>query len=82
MLVALNAKESVDWERLRISVCCSALATWFFCAELISQAKELVYHLEKPVNRLKGRLTTRVAQLPPMNPNARPPVTSRATKAR
>jgi len=63
MLVALNATESVDWDRLRIS------------------AKELVYHLEKPVNRLRGRLTTRVAQLPPMNPNIRPPAT-RATKPR
>lgn len=63
MLVALNATESVDWDRLRIS------------------AKELVYHLEGPVNRLKGRLTTRVAQLPPMDPNARPPVT-RTTKPR
>jgi len=64
MLVALNATETVDWDRLRIS------------------AKELVYHLEKPVNRLKGRLTTRVAQLPPMNPNARPSVTLRVPKPR
>ena len=31
MLVALNAKESVDWDRLRISVCCLTLipeAAW------------------------------------------------------
>jgi len=27
MLVALNAKESVDWDRLRISVCCLSLAS-------------------------------------------------------
>lgn len=26
MLVALNAKESVDWDRLRISVCCLSLS--------------------------------------------------------
>ena len=82
MLVALNAKETVDWDRLRVSVCSFTLATDFVRTESVSQAKELVYHLEKPVNRLKGRLTTRVAQLPPMNPNARPPVTSRATKPR
>jgi hypothetical protein len=82
MLVALNAKESVDWDRLRISVCFITLVADLVWTEFVSQAKELVYHLEKPVNRLKGRLTTRVAQLPPMNPNARPPVTSRATKPR
>jgi len=27
MLVALNAKESVDWDRLRISVCCFSFAS-------------------------------------------------------
>ena len=81
MLVALNAKESVDWDRLRISVCRLHLVVEIVCADSVAQAKELVYHLEKPVNRLRGRLTTRVAQLPPMNPNIRPPVT-RATKPR
>jgi len=40
MLVALNAKESVEWDELRI------------------KAKELVYHLEKPVNQLRGRLAS------------------------
>ena len=82
MLVALNAKESVDWDRLRVSVCFFPLVAKLFCAESSPQAKELVYHLEKPVNRLKGRLSTRVAQLPPMNPNARPPVVPRTAKSR
>lgn len=57
--------------------CCERV----LCVDPITQAKELVYHLEGPVNRLKGRLTTRVAQLPPMDPNARPPIT-RTTKLR
>jgi len=30
--------------------------------ELRMKAKELVYHLEKPVNQLRGRLTARVSQ--------------------
>lgn len=33
MLVALNAKESVDWDRLRISVCCLSLASKMTCAD-------------------------------------------------
>ena len=33
MLVALNAKESVDWDRLRISVCCLSLVAGV-CADM------------------------------------------------
>ena len=33
MLVALNAKESVDWDRLRISVRCLFLASGMVCAD-------------------------------------------------
>lgn len=35
MLVALNAKESVDWDRLRISVRFFSLACEMVCAELL-----------------------------------------------
>ena len=33
MLVALNARESVDWDRLRISVCCLSPAPETACAD-------------------------------------------------
>jgi hypothetical protein len=34
MLVALNAKESVDWDRLRISVCWLFLVPGAGCADV------------------------------------------------
>jgi len=50
MLVALNARDSVKWDELRI------------------KAKELVYHLEKPVNELRGRLSAKAAQQSTLSP--------------
>jgi len=58
MLVALNAKESVEWDELRI------------------KAKELVYHLEKPVNQLRGRLASSARVVSnPRNATAKSPKT-------